>query len=134
MSTRESQAPKQINMTDPPVQPKVFHAGEKYIGQPYLVLTQDDIRLSAGLNNGLTVDNLFGTTIQGPISLSETPDHISVGGGYWRINPLVMTCIGSSAATPVPWLVKSEPNLVKQKKNLGGILDSFNRSGLGGVI
>jgi len=122
MDYKQFRARRQVDLFTPEVHPKVIHAGERYVGQPYQYFGDSEIRISAGRTNGITIDDLFGVTIQGPISLSEMPENISIGGGYWRINPMVLTGVASSAATPVPWLVPSDPNLVKQKKNLKKIL------------
>lgn len=40
------------------------------------------------------------------------PQNISFGGGYWRFNPLLMTCMGSSAAMPIPLLAYNKPQLL----------------------
>lgn len=41
------------------------------------------------------------------------PDQISIGGGYWRLNPLLLSCVPSTTPTPVPVLVKSTPELLR---------------------
>jgi hypothetical protein len=40
------------------------------------------------------------------------PQNISLAGGYWRFNPLALTCIGSSAAMPVPLLAYDKPQIL----------------------
>lgn len=116
---------KRVDLTGPSVTPKVIHAGDDWVGQPYVLVDENSVRMNAGLGNGISISEEFGTILQGPISLSESPENISFGGGYWRINPMVTACIGSSAATPVPWLVNDTPEVLKAKNDLGSILDGL---------
>lgn len=101
--------------------PKIIHAGPQWDGQPFLAVSEGCIVLGGSLDHGIISDPQFGTTIQGPISLSEMPENISVAGGFWRINPAVLAGIGSSAAMNVPWLVPDEPELLKFKDDLSDI-------------
>lgn len=101
--------------------PKTVHAGSQWDGQPYLAVAEDCIILAGSLDHGIISDPQFGTTIQGPISLSEMPEYISFCGGFWRLNPAVLTSIGSSAAMNVPMLVPDEPELIKFKDDLADI-------------
>lgn len=105
--------------------PKVIHAGTGStsdaslgFGQAYLSVRQDLISLVASLNNSLSITTEYGITLGGPISFGAMPDQMSYGGGYWRINPLVLTCIPSTSATPVPWLVQANPKLVSGQSEL----------------
>jgi hypothetical protein len=101
---------------------KVIHAGDDWNGQPFLLVADEAIVLAGSLENGMVVDPDFGTLMQGPISLSESPEKISFCGGYWRINPAVLSCVGSSAAMPVPWLIPDEPELLKARKDIKDIV------------
>src|ERR1700720_2999102 len=106
------------NRQDPKaLQTKVTYAGDTLASQPYIAVTQDSIHVSAGVGkvNGLTVSDQFGTTIGGKLSISMMPDQISIGGGYWRFNPLLLSCIPSTTPTPVPVFVKDTPNLLAAK-------------------
>jgi hypothetical protein len=114
-----------VDLVSPDLAPKVIHAGDDWVGQPYVLVDSSSVRMNGGLQNGISISDEFGTILQGPISLSESPENISFGGGYWRINPMVTACIGSSAATPVPWLVNDTPEVLKAKDDLSGILDSL---------
>lgn len=105
--------------------PKVIMAGEQWTGQPYLAVTERCLVAAGALGKGIIIDDNFGTTIQGPISLSEMPEYISVGGGFWRINPAVTACIGSSAAMNVPWLVPDDPELLKYRNDLADLYSEF---------
>jgi hypothetical protein len=55
------------------------------------------------------------------MSFSEMPQNISFGGGYWRFNPLALTCIGSSAALPVPLLAYGKPQLLAGAGDISAI-------------
>lgn len=100
------------------LQPKVIYAGDVWADQPYLAIQQSGINISASKPNGISITDKFGTTIGGPISFSTMPDQISMGGGYWRFNPLLLSCIPSTTPTPVPMLVKSTPKLLAAKDDL----------------
>ncbi len=116
------------NRQDPKaLQTKVTYAGDALTTQPYIAVTQDSIHISAGAgkSNGLTVSDQFGTTIGGKLSLSMMPDQISIGGGYWRLNPLLLSCIPSTTPTPVPVLVKDTPNLLSAKDDISSSRDSL---------
>jgi hypothetical protein len=113
---------RRYDLVSPDLQPKMLHAGDQWQGQPFVFLSDGQVVLAGSLEHGISVDPEFGTHIQGPISLSDTPENISVAGGYWRINPMVLACIGSSAAMPVPWLVPSDPELLAGASDIAGIL------------
>ena len=60
--------------------------------------------------------------LSGQLSLSASPDQISFGGGYWRFNPLLLTCLPSTTPTPIPTLVKDTPNLFNGVTDLASSL------------
>lgn len=105
---------------------KAIYHGDHWEGQPFLLVDEGAIVLAGSLQNGIAIDSQFGTTMQGPISLSESPEKISVCGGYWRINPTVLASVGSSAATPVPWLVPAEPELLSGCRDITSILGGIS--------
>ena len=88
---------------------KVIYAGAEPTGQPYLIVTEDGIALVGDESNVISLNPDFGINLSGRIALACMPEQISIGGGYWRINPLVLSCITSTSATPVPWLNKPSP-------------------------
>src|SRR5438067_10275302 len=99
--------------------PKIIHAGSNSAGDPdlgfgqaYVAVREDLLTLAASLNNVLSVTSGFGITLSGPCSFSAMPDQISYGGGYYKINPLVLTLLPSTNITPIPWLIPSTPKLV----------------------
>jgi hypothetical protein len=92
--------------------PKLIHAGTDWVGQPYVYTDDSSVALRSKIGRGVIVDNIFGTTINGPIAFLESLENIHVGGGYWTINPTQLESIGSSASIPVPWLVPSTPRLL----------------------
>jgi hypothetical protein len=95
------------------LQPKLLHAGDQFAGQPYLLISEDAIALVGDDKNVVNVNPDFGVQIGGKVSLSAMPDQVSFGGGYWRVNPTVLSCLPSTTPTPVPWLVKSVPELLR---------------------
>src|SRR6266404_6176656 len=109
------------------LQTKVTYAGDEWNSQPYVAVTEDSINLSAGAGktNGLAISDKFGTTIGGKLSLSMMPDQISIGGGYWRLNPLLLSCIPSTTPTPVPVLVKDIPRLLSAKDDVASARDGL---------
>lgn len=104
------------------LQTKVTYAGDVYDGQPYVAVTQDGVSISTGAQktNAIAISDKFGTTIGGLLSLSMMPDQISIGGGYWRLNPLLLSCIPSTTPTPIPTLIKAIPRLLQAKNDLEG--------------
>lgn len=98
--------------------PKSLYAGDQVDGQPQVIVTENEIVLSAGDTNVIRVDPEYGVLLSGQLSLSATPEQISFGGGYWRFNPLLLSCIPSTSATPVPVLIKDQPNLLKKTSSL----------------
>lgn len=98
--------------------PKLLHSGTDWVGQPYVFTDDSSVALRSKTGQGILVDNVFGTSIQGPISLFESLENIHVGGGYFTINPLQLESIGSSSAIPIPWLVPSTPRLLSAAKSI----------------
>jgi hypothetical protein len=86
-------------------QPKVIYAGDAYQGQPYIVVTEDGIILVGDANTVVNVGPEFGVLLSGKLSLSAMPDQIAIGGGYWRLNPLLTSCVPS-----MTWCFASRPH------------------------
>ena len=103
----------------------LMHAGAKWTGQPYVFLDDEGVEIAAGDSDrpdrGISVSHKFGTQITGPMSFAEMPENISFGCGYWRLNPLVLTCIGSSSAMPIPMLVYGSPRILSAAKDMTSI-------------
>lgn len=105
--------------------PRLLHSGEEWVGQPYVYLNPDGVEIVAGNSDrpemGVAVTSEFGTQITGPMSFSEMPQNISLAGGYWRLNPMLLASIGSSAALPIPVLIPATPNLMKSKNDMASL-------------
>jgi hypothetical protein len=86
-------------------QPKVIYAGDAYQGQPYIVVTEDGIIIVGDANTVVNVGPEFGVLLSGKLSLSAMPDQIAIGGGYWRLNPLLTSCVPS-----MTWCFASRPH------------------------
>jgi len=97
---------------------KVVYAGDAYHGQPYVVVTEDGIILVGDQNTVVNVGPDFGVLLSGKLSLSAMPDQISIGGGYWRLNPLLTSCVPSTTPTPIPTLVAATPELLRSKSSI----------------
>lgn len=106
-------------------QPKVLYSGDGWTGQPYIAVLEDTINISTGRQAGIAISDKFGITFGGSVSLSLMPDQVSIGGGYWRLNPLLLSCIPSTTPTPIPTLVKDVPRLLKAKSDLEAARDSL---------
>jgi hypothetical protein len=106
--------------------PKLIAAGYEVVsdemGQPYILVTEIGLQMVGDSKKVFSVSPEFGLNLQGPISLAAFPEQISIGGGYWRINPLVLTCVPSTTPTPIPWLVKSTPKLTQASGDIGGVV------------
>jgi hypothetical protein len=102
------------------LQPKAFYAGDQYQGQPTVTVNQDAVIIAGDAGNAINVSPDFGILLSGKISLSTMPDQISVGGGYWRFNPLLTACLPSTTPTPIPVFVKSTPLLLRSGDAISG--------------
>ncbi len=113
------------NQQDPKaLQPKVIYAGDVWEGQPYVAVQESSINISASKTAGIAMSDKFGVTLSGPISFSTMPDQILMGGGYWGLNPLLLSCIPSTTPTPIPTLVKTTPRLLKAKDSIAATRNS----------
>lgn len=88
------------NSSKAPLQPKVIYAGDVYQGQPAVVVTQDEINLVGDQNNAIHLDPSYGILLSGKLSLSAMPDQISIGGGFWRFNPQLLSGVPSTRSLP----------------------------------
>lgn len=111
------------NTSGVPLQPKVLYAGDVYQGQPCLVVSQDEINLVGDSNNAIHLDPDFGVLLSGKLSLSALPDEISIGGGYWTLNPMLLSCVPSTTPTPIPVLVKTTPRLFQNSSAISSAHD-----------
>lgn len=118
IDTENRQNPKAL-------QPKVIYAGDSWNGQPYVSVEEDSISVSASKLSGISMSEKFGVTIGGRMSFSAMPDQISIGGGYWRLNPLLLSCVASTTPTPIPVLVKATPRLLSAKSDSESVLSSL---------
>jgi hypothetical protein len=111
-------------LLDPSI-PRLLHSGEEWTGQPFIYINDDGVEIAAGLSDqhdkGICVTAEFGTQITGPMSFCDTPQNISMGGGYYVFNPMLLTAIGSSAAMPIPTLVYSTPRVLAAAQDIGSI-------------
>jgi len=108
------------------LQPKVTYAGDVWEDQPYAAVTQDSILLSCSKEKGaMAMSEQFGITMTGPVSFSVMPDQITIGGGYWKLNPLLLSCIPSTTPTPIPTLVPTTPKLLISSDDLSSVRDNL---------
>lgn len=114
---------QRVSLVGGPSAPKLFHAGDEWLGeaQPQLLIQEDSLRMIAGLDKGISIDATFGTMIQGPCSLADMPENIRIAS-YWCFNPMLLTCIGSSAAMNIPVLVPTTPPVIEAKKGFSKII------------
>lgn len=112
----------------PALRPKMLFAGDEWVGQPYILLSDGQIVLAGSPDQGMILSPQFGATLQGKISMMTTPEQVSFGGGYWRINPQVLTSIGSSASVPVPWLIHDKPELLKGIEKLEASVNDLKKA------
>ena len=110
--------------------PKVMYAGDIFSGQPNVAITDTGIFAAASKTQVLAITEAFGIHMTGDISLSAMPSQIYIGGGYWTLNPLLLSCLPSTSATPIPVLVKSKPLLLTKHKSLSDCLTFLGSNGL----
>lgn len=115
---------QRIDLTGQENAPKLLHAGDNWLGesQPHLLIDEDSIRAIADLDKGVSVDSVFGTMIQGPLSLAEMPENIRIAS-YWCLNPMLLASIGSSAAMNIPTLVPATPPVIEASKAFSKIME-----------
>jgi len=92
--------------------PKLIHSGTDWVGQPYVYTDDNSVALRSKTGQGLLIDNVFGISLSGPLSIFESLENVHFAGGYFTINPVLLEGIGSSAAVPMPFLVPDTPRLL----------------------
>jgi hypothetical protein len=107
-------------------QPKILYAGDQYDGQPYVVVTEEDIAIVGDKRSVIAVNPDFGILLGGRVSLSCMPDELMFGGGYWRLDPRHLSTVPSTTPTPIPLLVKSIPPLLNARSDISKSLDFMN--------
>jgi len=105
--------------------PKLIHSGTDWVGQPYVFTDDSSVAIRTRTGQGILVDSIFGTSIQGPISLFESLENIHFAGGYFTMNPVQLESIGSSAALPIPTLVPSVPRLISAAAQVKSSVDAL---------
>jgi hypothetical protein len=118
------------NVSKEPNQPKSIYAGDVYGGQPSVTVTNDGIWLAGSKTSVINITDEYGVHLTGNISLSANPNQISIAGGYWVFNPMIVSCIPSTSATPIPVLVRSTPHLLKSQNSLTSAFSSLGSNGL----
>lgn len=104
-------------------QPKIIFAGDQWEdGMPYVLITEDAIVIMGDKHMAINASKEFGTLISGKVSLSAMPNQISFCGGYWRLNPQLLSTVPSTTPTPVPWLVKAIPELFRGREGVQNAL------------
>jgi hypothetical protein len=105
--------------------PRLLHSGETWEGQPYIFADKTGVEISAGESQrpdvGISVDAQFGTQVVGPFSIADMPQNISFCSGYFRLNPTLLSCIGSSSAMPIPTLVWGTPRVLAAKQDMQSV-------------
>lgn len=99
--------------------PKLMHSGTDWVGQPYVYTDTSSVALRSQLGQGVLVDNVFGTTLSGPIGIFESLENLHIGAGYWTFNPIQLECIGSSSSIPVPTFVTTTPRILSAAGTVG---------------
>lgn len=107
---------------------KHLHAGDEFTGQAYVHLEEAALGLIADRKNLVSVDPDYGVLLAGNVSISAMPDHVSFAGGYFRLNPLVLSTVPSTTPTPIPMLVKSTPKLLEGVTAQPGILAQLQQA------
>ena len=112
----------QVDLITPANAPRAIFAGEEWMGpdHPYILVTDSSIRVMGSLDQGMSIDPDFGTTIRGPVSLVESPENIHIAS-YWALNPMLLCSFGSSAALNVPTLVPSTPPAVESMTDFASL-------------
>lgn len=105
--------------------PKLLHSGQDWVGQPYVYTDNSSVAIRSKTGQGILIDNVFGTSISGPLSIYESLENVHFGAGYWTINPIQLESIGSSADIPVPFLVNTTPRLLDASQTVSNSVSSL---------
>jgi hypothetical protein len=86
--------------------------------QAFITVSENDISFCPTEYTGVKVDE-GGTKMLGKFSLNSSFDDFSIGG-LWQLNPIQMSYVPSTAATPVPTFLPANPlsDVVKFAKKL----------------
>jgi hypothetical protein len=84
----------------------------------YLMVAEDKARIAASSNCGIEIDKYNGITATGKFNITAPVGEVRIGG-MWRLNPMLMYMIPSTAITPIPALIFSIPG----KALLSGVED-----------
>jgi hypothetical protein len=110
--------------------PKSIYAGDVFGDQPSLTVTDDGIYIAGSKTSVISVTEKYGVQLTGNISFSANPQQIYLAGGYWTLNPLLLSCLPSSSATPIPTLIKSTPLILSSQSGLTSCLSNLGSNGL----
>ena len=110
--------------------PKMMYAGDILAGQPSVTVTDDGVYLAGSKTNVINVTENYGVYMTGNISLSANPSQIFIGGGYWSFNPLLLSCLPSTSATPIPVLVRTNPPILNSQSSVSDCLSFMSSNGL----
>src|ERR1035437_3958321 len=102
-------------------EPRFFHSGDEFTGQPYVLIDDEGVNLVGDRKNLISVDPHNGVLLAGDVSLSTMPDHLAFAGGYFRLNPLVLSTLPSTTPTPIPMLLNSPPICLQARRGRSSI-------------
>jgi hypothetical protein len=77
-------------------------------GGAFLAVGDDEAILSSG-GRGFATSEKYGNIVSGPLSIFSDFDKIKIMG-IFSLNPALMTCVPSTAATPIPVLQPASIN------------------------
>ena len=103
--------------------PTLQFAGQEFVGQPYSYHDENSVGLVSQPKHAILSDSEFGNVLAGPLSLLTTPENISMSSGYFKMNPLLLSMVGSCAALPVPLLVPGRPAILGFMNRMKGLVD-----------
>lgn len=115
---------KEKNMTEAELKNEVIHAQEKHrkiatdTGTAQLYVAEKKATMTVE-DNGFAVSEA-GIVLAGRTHLTRTPEEIRVGG-FWVLNPHLLTTLPSTLYTPIQTLIYSDPPYAKQVSSLAKI-------------
>jgi hypothetical protein len=118
------------NVSNVPNQPKSIYAGDVYGDQPFVTVTDDGVWIAGSTSQVMAVTEKYGVQLTGNISLSGNPQQIYLAGGYWTLNPLLLSCLPSTSVTPIPVLIPATPLVLSSQSGLTGCLTNLGSNGL----
>lgn len=110
------------DMYDRPISGKTV-ASDAPDAKAFISVDPDSIELCPNEHTGVRVDD-DGVKTMGKLSINSSMDNFSIGA-LWQLNPIQMSYVPSTAATPIPTFLPNNPlsSVVRFAKKLAAFAE-----------